>query len=225
MKTSVVLFSGGLDSTTVLASSVKKGEKVFPLTLLYGQRHSVEAECAARTLKKYGCSDSAITHRLDLSFIEGCSLMDKDLEVPSSGTDSSGKIPSTYVPARNIIFLSVAASYAESIGADTIYIGVNEVDYSGYPDCRPEFIKAFNKMLYLGSKRAGEGNLKVKAPLAGKSKSDIIRMGMDLKVDYSMTHSCYNPDEKGLACGVCDSCRLRLKGFEKAGFRDPVKYR
>ncbi len=221
MKT-VVLFSGGLDSTTVLAMVIARGDEVFPLTIVYGQRHEVEVRKAALTLERYRLSHRAKTIALDLSFLRSSSLTNHTLVVTDG---SSAAIPNTYVPARNLLFLALAAAYAEDIGASRIAIGVNAVDYSGYPDCRPEFVEAFNRLLAVGTKRGVEsGDIAVEAPLLSLTKGEIIARGLALGVDYSLTHSCYAPDEEGRACGRCDSCRLRLKGFAEAGIADPVRY-
>lgn len=218
---SVVLFSGGLDSTTLLALSLSKGEDVYPLTVSYGQRHDVEIKKARLILKKYNIENKYNEIVQDLSFLNDCSLINSELDVPE---ELSEEIPSTYVPARNIIFLSIATSYAEAVGAGKIYIGVNAIDYSGYPDCRPEFIEAFQTAINKGSKYAIENGIKIETPLLNLSKAEIIKMGTNLGVDYSMTHSCYNPSFDGKACGKCDSCRLRHKGFTDAGMEDPTIY-
>ncbi len=218
---SVVLFSGGLDSTTLLALSLSKGEDVYPLTVSYGQRHDVEIKKARLILKKYNIENKYNEIVQDLSFLNDCSLINSELDVPE---ELSEEIPSTYVPARNIIFLSIATSYAEAVGAGKIYIGVNAIDYSGYPDCRPEFIEAFQTAINKGSKYAIENGIKIETPLLNLSKAEIIKMGINLGVDYSMTHSCYNPSFDGKACGKCDSCRLRHKGFTDAGMEDPTIY-
>lgn len=221
---SVVLFSGGLDSTTLIALALSKNETVFPLTILYGQRHKIEIEKSKKILKKYGLTDRASELEINLSFLTNCSLINSDIAVPD-GDDSKKEIPNTYVPSRNIIFLSFAASYAESVDAQKIYIGVNSVDYSGYPDCRPEFIEAFNSAVAKGTKQGIEKGLRIEAPLVNLSKKEIILLGTSLGVDYSMTHSCYDPEESGRACGRCDSCRLRLKGFVDAGLKDLAEYK
>lgn len=217
----IVLFSGGLDSTTVLAYALNKNYDVYPLTITYGQRHSIELKQSLETLKKYGLEKKAVNFNLDLSPYKNCSLINTDLEVPE--TDDEG-IPSTYVPSRNIIFLSIASGFAETLGAQRILIGVNSVDYSGYPDCRPEFIEAMNRTLSVGTKLGVENGLLIEAPLMDLTKKEIIEMGLSLDVDYSLTHSCYNPDKTGKSCGKCDSCRLRLEGFRQAGVEDPLDY-
>ena len=221
-KKAVVLFSGGLDSTTVLVYAMKQGYDVYPLTFSYGQRHAIEIKQSERTLEKYGLTPRQTVFSIDLTPFVNCSLINKKLEVPEF---AENRIPSTYVPSRNIIFLSIASGMAETLGAEKIFIGVNSVDYSGYPDCRPEFVEAFNKTIAVGTKQGVESGIEVVAPILNMSKKEIIELGMSLGVDYSLTHSCYNPTADGLSCGVCDSCRLRLEGFRQAGFEDPLKYR
>ena len=220
-KKAVVLFSGGLDSTTVLVYAMKQGYDIYPLTFSYGQRHAIEIQQSERTLEKYGHLNRQTVFSIDLTPFVNCSLINKNLEVPEF---AENRIPSTYVPSRNLIFLSVASGFAETLGAEKIFIGVNSVDYSGYPDCRPEFVDAFNKTIAVGTKQGVESGIKVEAPILNMSKKEIIELGMSLGVDYSLTHSCYNPTPDGLSCGVCDSCRLRLEGFRQAGFEDPLKY-
>ncbi len=221
LKKAVVLFSGGLDSTTVLVYAMKQGYDVYPLTFSYGQRHAIEIKQSERTLEKYGLMNRQTVFSIDLTPFVNCSLINKNLEVPEF---AENRIPSTYVPSRNIIFLSIASGMAETLGAEKIFIGVNSVDYSGYPDCRPEFVDAFNKTIAVGTKQGVESGIKVEAPILNMSKKEIIELGMSLGVDYSLTHSCYNPTPDGLSCGVCDSCRLRLEGFRQAGFTDPLNY-
>ncbi|MGH8283957.1 MAG: 7-cyano-7-deazaguanine synthase QueC [Gammaproteobacteria bacterium] len=222
MKKAVILLSGGLDSATTLAIAKSEGYVCYALSFAYGQRHRVELAAAARIAKTLG----AIEHKtiaLDLSIIGGSALTDVRIEVPQHLTTG---IPITYVPARNTVFLSVALGWAEVLGAQDIFIGVNSVDYSGYPDCRPEFIAAFERVAQLGTKAGVEGRpFHIQAPLMEFSKAGIIRRGMELDVDYSLTVSCYLADAQGRACGCCDSCRLRKQGFRDAGIPDPTSYR
>jgi len=230
MKKCVVLFSGGLDSSTCLALALHDGFEVFPLIIDYGQRHSVEMERAKGFLEHYRAIPDhrerlrdALLFRLDLRQVGGSSLTEEGVEVVSSG-DGDDAIPSTYVPARNTIFLSIALAYAELVGADHIFIGVNAIDYSGYPDCRPEYVKAFQEMASLATKRGVEGRpATIHTPLIDLKKSEIIRKGLELEVPYELTWSCYRGEEP--ACGSCDSCVLRLRGFEEAGVEDPVEYK
>jgi 7-cyano-7-deazaguanine synthase len=220
----VVLLSGGLDSATTLALAVREGLRCRALSFRYGQRHAVELGAAARVARALG----AVEHRvldLPLGQLGGSALTDPSIDVPLDREIDAG-IPVTYVPARNTIFLAFALAFAEVTGSDSIYIGVNALDYSGYPDCRPEYVEAFQQVASLATRRAvQEGGPRIVAPLVGMSKADIIRTGARLGVDYSLTVSCYGPDAEGCACGRCDSCRLRRKGFEEAGVPDPTRYR
>ncbi|MFO0597951.1 MAG: 7-cyano-7-deazaguanine synthase QueC [Myxococcaceae bacterium] len=224
-KKAVVLLSGGLDSTTCLGLALKAGFEPVCLSVSYGQRHSVELERARDVAKAHGVRDHRVVS-LDLRAIGGSALTD-DIAVPKH--DSVGElgagIPPTYVPARNTIFLGLALGLAEVVGATDLFIGVNAVDYSGYPDCRPEFIRAFEQLATLATKAGVEGaRFTVHAPLSGMTKADIIRAGVAAGVDYGLTHSCYDPTPEGLACGRCDSCLLRKKGFVEAGVADPTRY-
>ncbi|MCP3141758.1 7-cyano-7-deazaguanine synthase QueC [Pyxidicoccus xibeiensis] len=221
----VVLISGGLDSTTCLAMAKAKGFEPVGLAVAYGQRHAVELEQARKVTAAMGVKDFRIVS-IDLRQVGGSALT-ADIEVPKDrpADEMSHGIPVTYVPARNALFLSLALGLAEVVGATDIYIGVNAVDYSGYPDCRPEFIRSFEAMANLATKAGVEGaRFTVHAPLSGLTKADIIREGVKLGVDYGLTHSCYDPDSQGRACGRCDSCVLRKKGFEEAGVPDPTRY-
>lgn len=219
----VVLLSGGLDSATVLAMARAQGHDCHCLSVDYGQRHRAELVAAARVSKALGAA-SHRTLTLDLRAFGGSALTDSAIDVPVDGVAPG--IPVTYVPARNTIMLSLALAWAEVLGAQDIHCGVNAVDYSGYPDCRPEYIKAFEAMANLATKAAVEGaRLTVHAPLIALTKAGIIRAGADLGVDYGLTVSCYQADDSGRACGVCDSCRLRREGFAAAGIADPTPYR
>jgi 7-cyano-7-deazaguanine synthase len=225
MKRAVVLLSGGVDSTTTLAIAIAEGYESYALSFDYGQRHQIETEAARRVAKSLGTKDHRIA-KIDLRVFGGSALTD-DVAVPKqrSAKEIAHGIPVTYVPARNTIFLAYAIAWAEIIPADDIFIGVNAIDYSGYPDCRPEFIKAFEKLANLGTKAGIEGRrLQIHTPLINLSKVEIIRKGTELGVDFSLTHSCYDPTTEGLACGECDSCLLRLKGFAEAGIADPIRY-
>lgn len=225
MKKAVVLLSGGLDSTTCLGLAQRQGFEAVCLSIDYGQRHAVELERARAVAKAHGVVDHRVV-RLDLRSIGGSALTD-DIAVPKHDdvAQLSADIPPTYVPARNTIFLGVALWLAEVVGATDLFIGVNAVDYSGYPDCRPEFIRAFEQLAALATKAGVEGaRFTVHAPLSGMTKADIIRAGVAAGVDYSLTHSCYDPSPEGLACGRCDSCLLRKKGFVEAGVPDPTRY-
>jgi len=221
----VVLVSGGLDSATTLAIALNEGFTCYALSFRYGQRHEVELTAACRVATTMGAKEHRIID-IDLAGIGGSALTDMALEVPKDRQDMSQGIPITYVPARNTIFLSYALAYAEVLGAFDIFIGVNAMDYSGYPDCRPEYIEAFEKMANLATAITveGKGRFKIHTPIIRMTKAQIIQTGTQLKVDYSLTHSCYDPDEQGRPCGHCDSCQLRLKGFAEAGLTDPVKY-
>lgn len=221
----VVLVSGGLDSATTLAIALNESFTCYALSFRYGQRHEVELTAACRVATTMGANEHRIID-IDLAGIGGSALTDTTLEVPKDRQDMSQGIPITYVPARNTIFLSYALAYAEVLGAFDIFIGVNAMDYSGYPDCRPEYIEAFEKMANLATAIAveGKGRFKIHTPIIRMTKAQIIKTGTQLKVDYALTHSCYDPDEQGRPCGHCDSCQLRLKGFAEAGLTDPVKY-
>ena len=226
-KPAVVLLSGGLDSATTLAVARAEGFASHALSFDYGQRHRRELEAAAAVAKAGGAASQRVV-RLDLSAAGGFghSALTDAIDVPKDRADQAG-VPPTYVPARNTIFLSVALGYAEVMGAWDIFIGVNAIDYSGYPDCRGEFISAFQRLANLATAAAveGRGRYVVHAPLIEMTKAQIIRRGLELGVDYSLTHSCYDPGEGGVACGRCDSCRLRLAGFSTAGVVDPLRYR
>jgi len=218
----VVLYSGGLDSTTCLAIARAEGFEPYAMSFAYGQRHGVELKMAKENAGGMGAKDHLLVE-IDLRKIGGSALT-ADVDVPKEGVGSD--IPVTYVPARNTIFLSFALGWAEVLGAFDIYIGVNALDYSGYPDCRPEYVAAFETLANLATKAAveGAGRYTIHTPLIRLTKAQIIRKGLALGVDYARTHSCYDPTPEGLACGRCDSCRLRLKGFAEAGVEDPVRY-
>jgi 7-cyano-7-deazaguanine synthase len=217
----VVLLSGGLDSATVLAMAVAQGFQCYALSVHYGQRHSAELDAAKRVAAALGAHEHRIMG-VDLAGIGGSALTDASLAVPESPTTD---IPITYVPARNTLLLSLALGWAEVIGAADIFVGVNAVDYSGYPDCRPEFISAFESLATLATKAGVEGaRYRINAPLIKMSKAEIIKTGAVLGVDYGATVSCYQPDATGAACGKCDSCRLRAAGFAAAGVADPTRY-
>lgn len=218
----VILLSGGLDSATVLAMARREGRACHALTFVYGQRHGVELEAAKRVAASIGV-DEHVVYPLDLR-VFGASALTADIDVPKDAVDAPG-IPVTYVPARNTIFLALALGYAEAREAEEIWIGVNALDYSGYPDCRPEFIDAFQQVIWKGTRSGVEQHTpRLVAPLLHLTKADIIRRGVAHGVDYAMTHSCYDPDADGHACGHCDSCLLRRKGFEEAGVEDPTSY-
>jgi|UniRef100_E6PXQ8 7-cyano-7-deazaguanine synthase len=223
----VVLLSGGLDSTTVLAIANASGYESYALSFSYGQRHSWELECARKIAANSSVKDHRIA-QIDLRVFGGSALT-ADMSVPKGRSleEMSEKIPVTYVPARNTIFLSFALAWAEVLGSSDIFVGVNALDYSGYPDCRPEFIEAFERLANLATKAGVEGhqNLKIHTPLISLSKAEIIRKGRELGVDYGLTSSCYDPSPSGEPCGACDSCLLRKKGFHENGLIDPLKYR
>jgi 7-cyano-7-deazaguanine synthase len=225
-KRAVVLLSGGLDSATVLAIARSQGYEVFALSFSYGQRHNWELEAARRVAQSQGVKEHK-TAIIDLRIFGGSALTDS-IEVPKgrSADEMSHGIPITYVPARNTIFLSFALAWAEVLGSSDIFIGVNVLDYSGYPDCRPEYIEAFERMANLATRAGVEGHqaLKIHTPLITLSKADIIRNGIELGVDYGVTSSCYDPAPNGQPCGRCDSCILRLKGFRDNGVADPLQY-
>ena len=222
-KKAVVLYSGGLDSTTCLAIARAEGFAPSAMSFAYGQRHAVELSKAKEYAPQVGVEEHLVVE-FDLRRIGGSALTSEQA-VPKSGVEE-GVIPVTYVPARNTIFLSFALGWAEVLGAFDIFIGVNALDYSGYPDCRPEYIAAFEAMANLATRAAveGQGRYRIHTPLLYLTKAEIIRRGLALGVDYALTHSCYDPTPAGLACGECDSCRLRLKGFAEAGVPDPVSY-
>ena len=219
--------SGGLDSATTLAMARKKGYRCYALTFRYGQRHGREIEAAKKVANSLGAMDHRIIE-IDLGSFGGSALTDSTIAVPKNRPElgESDRIPPTYVPARNTIFLSYALAWAEVLGAFDVFIGANCTDYSGYPDCRIEFIAAFERTANLGMAAAaeGKGRYHIHAPIIRMTKAQIIRAGTELNVDYSLTHSCYDPDERGRSCGTCDSCRLRLKGFAQAKLKDPIEY-
>lgn len=220
-KKAIVLLSGGLDSTTTLALAQSKGYTCYALSFRYGQRHSVELAAAIKIAQAFNVVEHKIFD-IDLSVFEGSALTDDNLDIPTGSTNG---IPITYVPARNTVFLSISLAWAEVLHIQDIFIGVNAVDYSGYPDCRPEYIKAYQSMANLATKAGVEGHkLVIHTPLISLSKADIIKLGDDLGVDYSLTVSCYSADEQGRACGVCDSCRFRKQGFIDAGITDSTLY-
>jgi 7-cyano-7-deazaguanine synthase len=225
-KAAVVLLSGGLDSATVLAVARRDGFRCHALTIAYGQRHAAEVEAARRVAASLGAVEQRVI-AVDLRGFGGSALT-ADIPVPQDRTPEamSADIPITYVPARNTVFLSLALAWAEVLGSFDIYLGVNAIDYSGYPDCRPEFIAAFEQLANLATKAGVEnkGRFRIHAPLISFSKADIIRLGASLGVDYGLTHSCYDPSADGVACGRCDSCQLRRAGFEEAGITDPTRY-
>jgi len=222
----VVLSSGGIDSTTAMAIAKYEGFKIYSLSFFYGQRHAFELEAAQKVAEAIGVTKHLVIN-IDLKKIGGSSLTD-DIDVPKDRDEQAMTqgIPVTYVPARNTIFLSFALAWAEVLKSSDIFIGVNAIDYSGYPDCRPEYIDAFERMANLATKAGVEGTTKIRirTPLIRLTKAKIIQKGIDLGVDFALTHSCYDPSSKGLACGKCDSCFLRRKGFKEAGVPDPTRY-
>jgi len=225
MKRAVVLLSGGIDSTTTLAIAIAEGYEAYALSFDYGQRHQIETEAARRVANSLGVKENRVA-KIDMRIFGGSALTD-DIDVPKKRSEAEigHGIPLTYVPARNTIFLAYALAWAEVVPANDIFIGINEIDYSGYPDCRPEFIEAFETLASLGTKAGVEGrHFQIHTPLIKFSKAKIIRKAVELGVDLSLTHSCYDPSPEGLACAECDSCLLRLKGFREAGVKDPVRY-
>lgn len=223
MSRAVVLLSGGLDSSTALAVAKRDGHAIYAMTFRYGQRHAAEVGAAQRVARAARVADQVVID-IDLRTFGGSALT-ADIAVPKSSAANGGGIPVTYVPARNTIFLSYALAWAEVLGARDIYIGVNALDYSGYPDCRPEYVDAFQRMANLATRAGVEGStVRIRAPLIDKTKAEIIALGLTLGVDYSLTTSCYDPASDGAPCGACDACRLRLKGFGEAGLSDPLKY-
>jgi 7-cyano-7-deazaguanine synthase len=221
-KKAVIVLSGGLDSTTCMGMANEKGYELYPITFHYGQKHNREVEQAKKVADYYNAPDHRIVNISFLNQIGGSALTDDSIDVPTDMDED--EIPVTYVPARNMIFLSLASAYAEVIGAEAIYIGVSAVDYSGYPDCRPEFIESMNETVNLATKAGATGSeMKIETPLINLTKADTVGEGLRLNVPYELTTSCYNGEEE--ACGECDSCRLRLKGFEEAGAVDPIPYK
>lgn len=225
MTKAIVILSGGLDSTVCMSVAAQEGHKIYPITFAYGQRHSREVEQAKKIADYYNCIKHLV---LDIGFfgeIGASALTSEEIEVPTNRNldDIAKEVPVTYVPFRNAVFLSMAVGYAEAIGAEKIYIGVNALDYSGYPDCRPEFIRAFQEAVTLGAAAPVNGSpIQIETPLISLTKADIVRLGIKNKAPLHLTTSCYKGGEK--ACGVCDSCRLRLKGFMEAGIIDPIDY-
>jgi 7-cyano-7-deazaguanine synthase len=221
VKSAVVLVSGGLDSATVLAMAVASGWRCHALSVDYGQRHRAELDAAAQVARALGAVEHRVVH-LDLGVFGGSALTDASIPVPSA---PSPGIPVTYVPARNTILLALALAHAEVTGSDAIFTGANAVDYSGYPDCRPEFLAAFETLANLATRRAVEGApIRIEAPIVRMGKAEIVRQGYELGVDFALTVSCYNADGAGRACGACDACRFRREGFERAGIADPTRY-
>lgn len=227
MKKAVILLSGGLDSATVAGIAKKENYDLYAVSFDYGQKHKVELESAKKIVEFFGIKEHKIA-KIDLRLFGGSSLTDDEISVPKNNLNSDGKIPSTYVPARNTIFLSYALGYAEVIGANDIFIGVNAVDYSGYPDCRPEFILAFENMANLATAAGVSGKkVKIQTPLINLSKKEIIKTGLDLGINYEIAHSCYDPIIKNdvvYGCAKCDSCLIRLNGFKDNNTTDPYKY-
>jgi len=221
LRSAVVLVSGGLDSATVLAMAVARGWRCHALSIDYGQRHRSELAAAAQVVRSLGAADHRVV-RVDLAGFGGSALTDAGIEVPRSPTTG---IPVTYVPARNTIFLALALAHAEVTESDAIFTGANAVDYSGYPDCRPEFMAAFEKLANLATRRAVEGQpIAIECPIISMRKDEIVLQGFELGVDFALTVSCYDADAAGRACGACDACRLRRAGFERAGIEDPTRY-
>jgi 7-cyano-7-deazaguanine synthase len=219
----VVLLSGGLDSATTLAIAVSEGFRAHALTVRYGQRHAIEVERAARLATELGAAEHRVID-LDLSFASGSALVDPTVDVPRrrGGEATEEGIPVTYVPARNTVFLALALAWAESLQAEAVFLGVNAVDYSGYPDCRPEYLEAFRRLAVLATRAGVEGDApEIRAPLLSLTKGQIVRRAIELGVDPGLTFSCYAPTPYGQACGECDACRLRAKGFREAGLEDP----
>ncbi len=227
LKRAVILLSGGLDSATTAAIACSEGYELYALTVDYGQRHRHELTAARRIAEALGVRRHVVL-AADLRPLGGSALTDA-IEVPKdrSAAEMRQEIPVTYVPARNTILLALALGYAEVVGAADVFLGINAIDYSGYPDCRPEFVAAFERLANLGTKAGVEGtvNFRIHAPLVSLTKGEIIRRGVALGVDYALTHSCYDPDDAGRSCGRCDACRLRLQGFADAGLKDPLTYR
>jgi len=226
MPKAVLLLSGGLDSTTLLAVARRDGFDVHAMTFRYGQRHATEIDAARRVAARFGVHDHVVAD-IDLRTFGGSALTSDSIDVPRDRDVGERGVPVTYVPARNTIFLAFALAWAEVLGAADIFIGVNALDYSGYPDCRPEYIEAFERMANLATRATTEGSLllRIRAPLSKLTKAQIIQLGTSLGVDYALTQSCYDPDTGGAACGHCDACQLRLKGFAEAGIADPARYR
>jgi 7-cyano-7-deazaguanine synthase len=222
----IVLLSGGLDSSTCLLVARSEGFETWALSFDYGQRHAVELERARAVAERYGARAHRVV-RLETPVPGASSLTDRNAAVPRGGAPGSGPIPSTYVPARNTLFLAHAAAWGEALGASDIFIGANALDYSGYPDCRPEFLEAFERALNLGTRAGVEGALRfrVRAPLIAMTKAEIVLLGRSLGLDFGLTSSCYDPGPEGTPCGACDSCQLRQKGFREAGLEDPLSIR